>query len=66
MFYIVTPKIVEMIQFDFHIFQMGWFNHQLVIYLEDHHQKLAKTWFIGNHELPLDPKCPWKMKVFHP
>ena len=24
------PKTGEMIQFDFHILQMGWFNHQLV------------------------------------
>ena len=24
-----TPKIGEMIQFDQHTFQMGWFNHQL-------------------------------------
>ena len=23
-----TPKIGEDVQFDFHIFQMGWFNHQ--------------------------------------
>ena len=30
-FYIFTPKIWEMIQFDEHIFQMGWFNHQLDI-----------------------------------
>ena len=29
-FYMFTPKIGEMIQFDEHIFQMGW-NHQLVI-----------------------------------
>ena len=29
-FFIVTPKIGEMIQFDEHIFQMGWFNHHLV------------------------------------
>ena len=29
-FGIFTPKIGEMIQFDEHIFQMGWFNHQLV------------------------------------
>ena len=29
-FYIFTPKIVENdSQFDEHIFQMGWFNHQL-------------------------------------
>ena len=26
----------EMIQFDDHIFQIGWFNHQLEGYLEDH------------------------------
>ena len=28
--FIFTPKIEEMIQFDEHIFQMGWFNHQLI------------------------------------
>ena len=28
-FLIVIPKIGKMIQFDDHIFQMGWFNHQL-------------------------------------
>ena len=28
-FLIFTPKIGEMIQFDDHIFQMGWFNHHL-------------------------------------
>ena len=26
-----TPNLGEMIQFDQHIFQMGWFNHQLVM-----------------------------------
>ena len=31
MFFIFIPKIGEMIQFDEHIFQMGW-NHQVVIY----------------------------------
>ena len=25
-----TPKVGEMIQFDEHIVQVGWFNHQLV------------------------------------
>jgi len=30
-FYMFTPKIGEMIHFDKHIFQRGWFNHQLVI-----------------------------------
>ena len=29
-FGIFTPILGEMIQFDEHIFQMGWFNHQLV------------------------------------
>ena len=29
-FFVFTPKIGEMIQFDDHIFQMGWSNHQLV------------------------------------
>ena len=28
-FVMFTPKFGEMIQFDDHIFQMGWFNHQL-------------------------------------
>ena len=28
-FFIFTPILGEMIQFDEHIFQMGWFNHQL-------------------------------------
>ena len=27
-FGIFTPKIGEMVQFDEHIFQKGWFNHQ--------------------------------------
>ena len=27
-FYMFTPNPGEMIQFDEHIFQMGWFNHQ--------------------------------------
>ena len=29
-FVVFTPILGEMIQFDEHIFQMGWFNHQLV------------------------------------
>ena len=31
-FFIFTPILGEMIQFDEHIFQMGWFNHQLVYF----------------------------------
>ena len=33
-FFIFTPKIGEDFQFDEHIFQRGWFNHQLVKVLE--------------------------------
>ena len=34
-FFIFTPIPGEMIQFDEHIFQMGWFNHQLdLVYRE--------------------------------
>ena len=32
-FFMFTPKMREMIQFDERIFQMGWFNHQLVYWL---------------------------------
>ena len=28
-FFIFSPNLGDMIQFDDHIFQMGWFNHQL-------------------------------------
>ena len=31
MFGIFTPNLGEDSHFDDHIFQMGWFNHQLVI-----------------------------------
>ena len=30
-FFIFTPILGEMIQFEEHIFQMGWFHHQLEI-----------------------------------
>ena len=36
-FVIFTPIPGEMIQFDEHIFQMGWFNHQLVISPKEMH-----------------------------
>ena len=32
-FFIFTPKIGEDSHIDEHIFQMGWFNHQPVIYI---------------------------------
>ena len=37
-YFLFSPrKLGKMIQFDAHIFQMGWFNHQLVI-LDNLHQ----------------------------
>ena len=33
MLFIFTQKNGEMIQFDEHIFRLGWFNHQLVKYV---------------------------------
>ena len=38
-FFIFTPNFGGMIQFDDHIFQMGWFNHQL--------EKGGKPWIWG-------------------
>ena len=32
-YFLCSPLFGEMIQFDEHIFQMGWFNHQLVDFL---------------------------------
>ena len=29
--FVCSPLFGEMIHFDEHIFQMGWFNHQLVV-----------------------------------
>ena len=34
-----TPTCEEMIQFDEHIFQMGWFNHQPVMYILGNHYR---------------------------
>ena len=31
-FFIFNPNLGEIIQFDEHIFQMGWFNHQLEMF----------------------------------
>ena len=48
-FGIFTPKIGEIIQFDEHIFQMGWFNHQL----ENHKRVLEEFhWSNKNHDSP--------------
>ena len=49
-FGIFTPKIGEMIQFDGHIFQMGWFNHQPVKVWKWHQDAAIKN--------------PWRCKIF--
>ncbi len=41
-----SPVPVEIIQFDEHIFQMGWFNHQLVN--------------VGKYSSPMDPLWVFK------
>jgi len=44
-FFIFTPKVGEIIQFDEHIFQMGWFNHQLVLFFVKCKEKRRIGWF---------------------
>ncbi len=41
-----SPLPAEMIQFDEHIFQMGWFNHQLV-----KHFVLGVSWRCHSHHI---------------
>ena len=43
-FFVFIPKIGEIIQFDEHIFRMGWFNHQLEM-------PPTRMFFF--------PSCPW-------
>ena len=31
--FLCSPLLVEDFQFDVHIFQMGWFNHQLGVFV---------------------------------
>ena len=54
MFNIFQPYLGEMIQFDDHIFQRGWFNHQLV---KEH---LPKLYYWVPCSFPVVCKC------FHP
>ena len=49
-FFMFTPNLGEMIQFDEHIFQMGW-NHQLVStrvsgWVRDGFTTVIVSWFI--------------------
>ena len=42
-----TPKIGEEFQFDEHIFQMGWFNHQQVIYTRKKQPEIVDVFLQG-------------------
>ncbi len=48
-FFMFTPSPGEMIQFDEHIFEMGWFNHQLV-----------KLWSLSGIPTRFEPSIFWK------
>ena len=41
MFLILTPKIGEDYHFDDHVFQRGWFNHQLDNFFKQKKQKVC-------------------------
>ena len=73
-FDIFTPILGEMIQFDEHIFQMGWFNHQLVLLVgkrmwkaEESGQIIATShggfapewWFSKGHPLGFQANLGW-------
>ena len=46
-FFFFTPKIGEDFQFDEHIFQQGWFNHQQVFLSVDNEQKSgSRSWMV--------------------
>ena len=54
-----TPKMGELIQFDERIFQMGWLNHQQVMFHGNGSSKISS------------PGCQWKTLIrdgefFHP
>ena len=61
-FGIFTPKIGEIIQFDEHIFQMGWFNHQL-----ENHKRVLEEIIGPKKTMILQVKMPAFLKhlFFH-
>ena len=49
-----TPVPGEMIQFDEHIFQMGWFNHQLDFFSDkEHHRQKTSMTLNKSHRLKM-------------
>ena len=57
-FFIITPNPGEMIQFDEHIFQMGW-NHQLVLNLQPFFPYLFSKLTLPVEDVKLVPEFCW-------
>ena len=49
--YFIEPSYIEMIQFDKHVFQMSWFNHQLAINFS--YKFSGKYSYISSHGFPI-------------
>ena len=60
--FIFTPNPGEMIQFDEHIFQMGWFNHQLAKYFRIH----GRFFHMGPGWSKNPPKRSWEFECSPP
>ena len=53
--FLCSPLPGEMIQFDEHIFQMGWFNHQLIV--------LFLCYMIGVSSTNTVPEMKWGRNI---
>ena len=64
-YFLFSSLFGEMIQFDEHIFQMGWFNHQLVFgYCDFEDSWSHRTQFISGQSIATkQPRPTWKMIV---
>ena len=58
-YFVFLPLPREMIQFDEHIFQMGWFNHQL-----DTHRFNIFPYFHGNLRYPPQSYLPQEIRPY--
>ena len=54
-----TPICGEMIQFDEHIFQMGWLNHQLAM-LVKHYSIWPESWELKGTPMPTQNSRPYE------
>ena len=72
---VFSPLFGEMIQFDEHIFQMGWFNHYVTRFLEDQEIEMKryttpkstnsplKAMVVGRRGPPKEPKVTWENRT---